>query len=217
MRGAANTGEHYDVVVVGAGFAGCTAAYTYLKARPNAAVLIFDNHAIFGGEARHNEFEVDGYKLWGPQGSTGAVWPLDGAKKIGMYSHMWEELGLPTEFVWQEATNTDLKIPFDTYSPMHLSWEKTDLVDGYTQGSGNQKNRPMAPLDANLSASGFASQGQQCPGDSETKTTHRYRRQIHNRKANRDGCQRSQHCHKKNKPEESAQAPGFGCAALVLR
>ena len=127
VRNAASTGEHYDLVIVGAGFAGVTTAYTYLKSKPDARVLIFDNHAIFGGEARHNEFEVDGYRLWGPQGSTGTVWPLEGAKKIEMYSHLWDELGLPTEFVWQKATNTDLKIPKDTYSPMHLTWEETDL------------------------------------------------------------------------------------------
>jgi spermidine dehydrogenase len=127
IRGATDTGEHYDLVVVGAGFSGLTAAYSYLKARPGARVLIFDNHPIFGGEARQNEFEVDGYKLWGPQGSTGAVWPLQESKKIEMYSHLWEELGLPTEFQWQEPSNTDLKIPKDTYSPMHLAWEETDL------------------------------------------------------------------------------------------
>jgi spermidine dehydrogenase len=144
VRSATKTGEHYDVVVVGAGFAGCTAAYTYLKERPNAEVLIFDNHAIFGGEARHNEFEVDGYRLWGPQGSTGAVWPPEGAKKIGMYSPMWDELGLPSEFEWQEASGTDLKIPFDAYTPMHLSWEAADLGwfhDGHEMAVNPWSNR----------------------------------------------------------------------------
>ena len=144
VAGAADSGEHYDLVVVGAGFAGVTAAYTYLKDRPDAKVLIFDNHSMFGGEARHNEFEVDGYKLWGPQGSTGAVWPLEGAKKIEMYSHLWGELGLPTEFEWQEATNTDLKIPKDTYSPMHLTWEETDLGwfhDGHPMAVNPWSNR----------------------------------------------------------------------------
>ena len=111
MVGATDTGEHFDLVVVGAGFAGVTAAYTYLTEKPDARVLIFDNHSIFGGEARHNEFEVDGYRLWGPQGSTGAVWPLDAAKKIEMYSHLWDELGLPSEFEWQEPKNSELKIP----------------------------------------------------------------------------------------------------------
>ncbi len=74
--------EEYDLVIVGAGFAGCGAAYYYLKDHPNAKVLICDNHEVFGGEARHNEFEVDGYKLWAPQGSTGAAWPLEKAKII---------------------------------------------------------------------------------------------------------------------------------------
>ena len=141
---ARDTGETYDLVVVGAGFAGCTAAYTFLKEQPDAKVLIFDNHDIFGGEARHNEFEVDGYRLWGPQGSTGAVWPLDAAKKIGMYSHLWGELDLPTEFEWQQATNSKLKIPYDTYSPMHLSWEATDLGwfhEGHPMAVNPWKNR----------------------------------------------------------------------------
>lgn len=127
VESAADTGELYDLVVVGGGFAGMTAAYTYLKQQPDARVLILDNHAMFGGEARQNEFEVDGYRLWGPQGSTGAVWPLDRAKEIGMYSPIWDELGLPTEFEWQEAEGSDLKIPYDNYSPMHLTWESTDL------------------------------------------------------------------------------------------
>ena len=144
VRNAASTGEHYDLVIVGAGFAGVTTAYTYLKSKPDARVLIFDNHAIFGGEARHNEFDVDGYKLWGPQGSTGAVWPPEGAKKIEMYSHIWEELGLPMVFEWQEPTNTNLKIPTDTYSPMHLTWEETDLGwfhDGHKMAVNPWSNR----------------------------------------------------------------------------
>ena len=127
LANAKVTGEHFDLVIVGAGFAGISAAYTYLKSQPDARILILENHAMFGGEARQNEFEVDGYRLWGPQGSNGAVWPLDSAKKIGMYSDLWGELDLPTELEWQEATNSDLKIPEDIYSPMHLTWEETDL------------------------------------------------------------------------------------------
>jgi spermidine dehydrogenase len=127
LANAEATGEHFDLVIVGAGFAGISAAYTYLKSKPEARILILENHAMFGGEARQNEFEVDGYRLWGPQGSNGAVWPLDGAKKIGMYSDLWAELDLPTELEWQQANNSDLKIPKDIYSPMHLTWEETDL------------------------------------------------------------------------------------------
>lgn len=144
VKQAANTREKYDLVVVGAGFAGCTAAYTYLKEKPDAKILIFDNHNMFGGEARHNEFEVDGYRLWAPQGSTGAVWPLDWAKKTGMYSHLWDELKLPTEFKWQQAKGSNIKIPFDNYSPMHISWEQADLGwfhDGHKMAKNPWSNR----------------------------------------------------------------------------
>ncbi|MEM7283099.1 MAG: NAD(P)-binding protein [Pseudomonadota bacterium] len=144
ILGASDSNEHYDLVCVGGGFAGITAAYTYLKHKPDARVLVLDNHAIFGGEARQNEFDVDGYRLWGPQGSNGAVWPLEGAKKIEMYSHLWEELELPTEMEWQQPQNTDLKIPKDVYSPMHLTWEGTDLGwfhDGHEMALNPWSNR----------------------------------------------------------------------------
>lgn len=127
IAGAEPTGEQYDLVVVGGGFAGFSAAYQVLKKKPDAKILILDNHDMFGGEARHNEFEVDGYKLWAPQGSTGAVWPLDAAKKSGMYHEIWGELNLPKEFEWQTSSRSNLKIPKDNYSPMHLAWEETDL------------------------------------------------------------------------------------------
>ena len=127
VSAAQDTGEEYDLVVVGAGFAGCTAAFTYLKEKPDARILILDNHDMFGGEARHNEFEVDGYRLWAPQGSTGAPWPIEAAKKIEMYHHLWDELELPVEFTWQESKQSKLNIPYDNYSPMHLTWEGTDL------------------------------------------------------------------------------------------
>ncbi len=127
VKAAENTDEAYDLVVVGAGFAGCNAAYTYMKEKPSARILVFDNHDMFGGEARQNEFMVDGHKLWGPQGSTGAVWPPEWTKKIGLYSHLWEELGLPTDFEWQQPTGSSVKVPLDSYSAMHLAWESADL------------------------------------------------------------------------------------------
>ena len=144
IAAAGDTGEHFDMAIVGGGFAGCAAAYTYLKERPDASVLIFDNHPIFGGEARQNEFLVDGHRLWAPQGSTGAVWPIEWAEKMGMHSHLWEELGLPVEFEWQEPRNSQLKIPMDAYSPMHPAWEATDLgwyVDGHEIAVNPWSNR----------------------------------------------------------------------------
>jgi len=128
LSAATDTGEAYDLVVVGAGFAGLAAAYRFRKERPDATVLILEVHPIFGGEAKQNEFEVDGYHLWGPQGSNGNVYPIQAAMESGFASPLWRELGLPEEFVWQDPVNLskDIKIPYDVYSPMHIAWEHAD-------------------------------------------------------------------------------------------
>ncbi len=130
LKDAVDTGETYDLVVVGAGFAGHSAAYTYAKERPNDRILILDNHPIFGGEAKTNEFEVNGTHLWAPQGSTGTVYPptADGAKRIGAYHRYQDELGLPQDYEWQKLTGTkkDLRVAKDVYGPMHIQWETAD-------------------------------------------------------------------------------------------
>jgi spermidine dehydrogenase len=66
-----DTGELYDCVIVGGGISGLSAALFFLRqAGPNARVLILENHPIFGGEAKQNEFEVDGHRLTAHQGSA---------------------------------------------------------------------------------------------------------------------------------------------------
>jgi spermidine dehydrogenase len=70
MRGqrwaAEKTGEHYDLVVVGAGISGLSAAYIYRRdVDPNARILVLDNHDDFGGHAKRNEFTIDGRTLIG--------------------------------------------------------------------------------------------------------------------------------------------------------
>ena len=136
-----HTGESYDMVVVGAGFAGLAATYRYRDQRPKDSVLLFDMHPIFGGEAKQNEFEVDGHRLWGPQGSNGNVYPISTAIDVGFGAPLWREMGLPEEFVWQEPTNLskDIKIPYDVYSPMHITWESADQ-GFYFDGHGFVKN-----------------------------------------------------------------------------
>ena len=53
-------GEDYDLVVVGAGISGLSAAYFYRAENPNARVLVLDNHDDFGGHAKRNEFSYEG-------------------------------------------------------------------------------------------------------------------------------------------------------------
>jgi spermidine dehydrogenase len=66
---AKSTGEHYDLIVVGAGISGLSAAYFYQKQHPGAKILVLDNHDDFGGHARRNEFHTGGKLLIGYGGS----------------------------------------------------------------------------------------------------------------------------------------------------
>ena len=59
----------YDLVVVGGGFSGLAAAHFFLKQKPQARILILDNHDDFGGHARRNEFQVGGRTLIGYGGN----------------------------------------------------------------------------------------------------------------------------------------------------
>src|SRR5262245_37792657 len=68
-----DTGELYDLVVVGAGMAGLGAAYFYRKQIPRQKVLVIDGCDDFGGHARRNEFIVDGKRLIAG-GGTAALW-----------------------------------------------------------------------------------------------------------------------------------------------
>ena len=55
-----DTGEHYDLVVVGAGMSGLSSAYFFSNdAGRSAKVLLIDNHDDFGGHAKRNEFHYN--------------------------------------------------------------------------------------------------------------------------------------------------------------
>ena len=59
----------YDLVVVGGGVSGLSAAYFYRQEHPDARILILDNHDDFGGHAKRNEFQVGGRSLMTHGGS----------------------------------------------------------------------------------------------------------------------------------------------------
>jgi len=94
IASATPTGEMYDLAVVGGGFAGVIAAYTFLKnTTRQRPCLLLENHPIIGGEAKRNEFLVRGQRLIGPQGSNQI-----GVGTEGWFGAMWQDLGIPTEF-----------------------------------------------------------------------------------------------------------------------
>jgi spermidine dehydrogenase len=68
-----DTGETYDLVIVGGGISGLSAAHFYRKAAgANARILIVDNHDDFGGHAKRNEFR-DGNKTLIGYGGTYSI------------------------------------------------------------------------------------------------------------------------------------------------
>jgi spermidine dehydrogenase len=64
-----DTGEEYDLIVVGGGLSGLGAAYYFRKAMPEARILILENHDDFGGHAKRNEHIVDGHQVIGYGGT----------------------------------------------------------------------------------------------------------------------------------------------------
>ena len=124
--------EKYDLVVVGAGISGLSAAYTYKKNHPTAKILILDNHDDFGGHAKRNEFTVNGEMRIGYGGTETIDTPSsysDEAKQL--ISEIGVDVGK-----FYEAFDQSL------YSSMGLgkgivfdnkSFDKQKLVTGYNK------------------------------------------------------------------------------------
>jgi len=65
-----DTKETYDLVIVGGGISGLSAAHFFQKvAGPNARILIIENHDDFGGHAKRNEFRGNSRFLLGYGGT----------------------------------------------------------------------------------------------------------------------------------------------------
>jgi spermidine dehydrogenase len=73
---ATRDAESYDLIVVGAGISGLSAAFFYRQqAGPNARILVLDNHDDFGGHAKRNEFHSGGRLLIGYGGTQTITGP----------------------------------------------------------------------------------------------------------------------------------------------
>lgn len=94
-----DTNEEYDMVIIGGGFSGIGAAYQLHKQYGNTKkCLILENHPVFGGEAKQNEFDVDGHKLYGPQGSNDFGPPQKDSE--GLIADIYRDTGLPFEYTF---------------------------------------------------------------------------------------------------------------------
>ncbi|MBV9880037.1 MAG: NAD(P)-binding protein [Gemmatirosa sp.] len=84
IAAATDTGETYDLAIVGGGLSGLAAAVFFQKRR-GGRCLVLDNHPIFGGEAKRNEFLVDGQTVVAHQGSAMFPVPGKGSYTAGVY------------------------------------------------------------------------------------------------------------------------------------
>ncbi|HTT32876.1 MAG TPA: NAD(P)-binding protein [Methylomirabilota bacterium] len=92
---AENTGERYDLVVVGGGISGLAAAYFFRKnAGKDARILILDNHDDFGGHAKRNEFRCGSHTLLSFGGTVAIERPAEYSK---VAKGLLTDLGIDTK------------------------------------------------------------------------------------------------------------------------
>lgn len=95
--------EHYDLIVVGAGISGLSAAHFYRKKMgTKARILILDNHDDFGGHAKRNEFQYKGRMLLGIGGAQNLTAP-DGYSLIA--KGLINDLGIDTNAMRANTAN----------------------------------------------------------------------------------------------------------------
>ena len=100
-------GEHYDLVVVGAGMSGLAAAWYYQKQQgADVKILLLDNHDDFGGHAKRNEFHHQGKMVL----STGGAVQVDTLSGYSeMATQLMADLGIDEDMIeaMQRQTPTD--------------------------------------------------------------------------------------------------------------
>lgn len=127
-----DTGEMYDAVIVGGGLSGLGAAYEFFRVAPKKArCIILDNHLIFGGAAKRNEFIVQGERLIGPQGSN-AFGVIDRPDIPGY--EIYNELGIPTEFEYADLGPDLNKLDFDPTNFGYRLWFTSKNIGYYFNG-----------------------------------------------------------------------------------
>ena len=117
---AIDTRELHDCVVVGGGISGLAAALFFQRnAGPTATCLILENHPIFGGEAKQNEFVVDGTRLVAHQGSAIYLVPYPHS----FIARFYDSIGLHTPRLsyQQWAGQPDMAISRTPYESAGLS------------------------------------------------------------------------------------------------
>ncbi len=122
--------EEYDLVIVGGGISGLSAAHFYRQERPSARILVLDNHDDFGGHAKRNEFQVKG-QTHIAYGGTESIDTPSGYSSVSMT--LLDDIGVDVQRFYDYFDQ-------DLYDDMGLSYAiafdretygKRKLVTGY--------------------------------------------------------------------------------------
>jgi spermidine dehydrogenase len=112
-----DTGETFDCVVVGGGISGLAAALFFARStNGQKTCLVLDNHPVFGGEAKRNEFNVEGQRLIAHQGSAACFPPLNESFLQGFY----DSVGIRwPQFKYQKWTGPQTEV---SLRPRRIRW-----------------------------------------------------------------------------------------------
>lgn len=128
-----DTGETYDLVIVGGGLAGLGAALRFAQTkRSGAKALLLDNHPVFGGESKRNEFEVDGYRIAAPQGANGFSVPeADSGGFADGDARYFRELNIRRAYDYADLRTNPRNLKFGQDDYGFLYWLEHDINVGY--------------------------------------------------------------------------------------
>lgn len=129
--GALEPEESYDLVVVGGGLAGLMTVWEYQRlSGGKRKCLILDNSPMIGGEAKENDFVVNGTRLIAPQGSNQFGVPRKGSGS--QMETFFDLCNIPYEYRFQEWTAKlpPLRFTRDNYGNMD-GQQETQVDIGY--------------------------------------------------------------------------------------
>jgi spermidine dehydrogenase len=134
--------EEYDLVIVGGGMAGLGAAWHFRKnAQPGQKCLLLENHPLFGGEAKENEFQVDGQTLLAPQGANGFFLPpsVTNPEAAAGDARYYAELNIPRELRYRDWPSGFKPLEFcrDNYGYLHWLLETSTNVGYFFENGAN--------------------------------------------------------------------------------
>jgi spermidine dehydrogenase len=134
----ATEGEHFDLVIVGGGPTGLMAALEYARLTGGGRrCLVLENHPVFGGASKQNDFLVQGVRLTGPQAANDFGVPAQGSGTLA--DRLWSELDLPREYQWApwDSHLRSIRFSRDNYANMDgLAEGKVDVAYFFDRSDG---------------------------------------------------------------------------------